>query len=185
MKENLQLVSWKVSLGLATPAMLVDVATQALVEGSDSKNLAILAGEDPSSKSLYVEDLVERFHKGMKEESIPIPTKSNAELSLLVYTLQQIKNRSIDPVEGMYFIDNELDQFVLFPDAEKYVGAKLGLEHCYTWYREYQDYSDGSDIWYYTDLPRDEAALKFKEHIVEEASKALVRIKPMESNQTR
>jgi hypothetical protein len=80
----------------------------------------------------------------------------------------------------MSFIDNELSHLVLFPDAEKFVGAKLGLEHCYTWYREYSDYLDGSDIWYYTSLPRDEAALKFKEHIVDEASKALKRIQSVD-----
>jgi hypothetical protein len=56
------------------------------------------------------------------------------------------------------------------------------LKHCYTWYRELQDYSDGSTLFYHTDLPRDEAAIKFKEHLKEEAAKALEKLKKKSSN---
>lgn len=54
------------------------------------------------------------------------------------------------------------------PDG-KYLGGNLGFEHIFCWLREVWDCRDGSRILYYTDLPRDEAEVKFLIHLKEEA----------------
>jgi hypothetical protein len=52
------------------------------------------------------------------------------------------------------------------PD-EKYLGDSLGLEYLFCWLRELWDCRDGSIILHYTDLPRSEAEVKFKQHLFE------------------
>ena len=58
----------------------------------------------------------------------------------------------------------------------QFLGDGLKIEHCYTWYRELEDAEDGSMLLYYSDLPKKEAISKFREHLIEEAAKALERI---------
>jgi hypothetical protein len=68
MKNALLLLSWKVSLGLATAEMLVDAATNLLVAGSQSKAFALLAGENP--RTAHFDDLLQYFITGLKDEGI-------------------------------------------------------------------------------------------------------------------
>lgn len=54
-------------------------------------------------------------------------------------------------------------------DPQTYQGEELGLEHLYTWYRELQDADDGSTLFYYNELPREQQLTKFEEELVSEA----------------
>jgi hypothetical protein len=55
-------------------------------------------------------------------------------------------------------------------DPKPYLGQELGLEHLYTWYRELQDAEDGSALFYYNELPREQQLAKFEEELVSEAT---------------
>ena len=57
-----------------------------------------------------------------------------------------------------------------------YLGSELGLERMYTWYRELQDWEDGSTLFYYNNLSRSEQRQKFVEELVNEAKKVLIKL---------
>ncbi|HBA83235.1 MAG TPA: hypothetical protein DCZ95_03985 [Verrucomicrobia bacterium] len=63
----------------------------------------------------------------------------------------------------------------------KFQGDALHIENCYCWYRELQDAEDGSMLLYYTDLPKADAVKKFRQHLIEEAGKALRKIRTEQS----
>lgn len=119
-------------------------------------------------------DLSPAFEKAMKELGVNEPTRFEAAQILIKATLKEIVENKIEPDEGASFIywdvHHELTDEI--PDKE-YVGDNLGLEHIFCWLREIWDCRDGSMILYYTDLPRAEAEIKFKEHLTEEAKKWL------------
>ena len=56
-----------------------------------------------------------------------------------------------------------------FPDKD-YLGDNLGLQFVFCWLREIWDCRDGSMILYHTDLSREQAEVKFFEHLRESAS---------------
>ena len=58
------------------------------------------------------------------------------------------------------YIDNEIYKQVAWESElnlskKEYVGKELGIERMYTWYRELQDFDDGSMLLYYNELPKD------------------------------
>ena len=170
---NLQVAAAKMVLGLLSSSDLVDIAVQALVDGSGSLSLGALAGEnDPNwfeASSL--------FERGLRESDIASPSKREATWILLMHYLSLIATGQIDCYAGMMIIDNTIYRNA--PDDFKngqFLGDGLKIEHCYTWYRELEDAEDGSMLLYYSDLPKKEAISKFREHLIEEAAKALERI---------
>ena len=114
------------------------------------------------------------FEKAMQELKIREPTKIEAANTIIHITLERIVANEIAPDEGASFlywdVHHELSEAM--PD-KKYVGDSFGLEYIFCWLREIWDCRDGSMILYHTDLPRAEAEIKFKEHLVEEAEKLL------------
>jgi hypothetical protein len=56
---------------------------------------------------------------------------------------------------------------------KKFVGQEIGLEKMYTWFRELQDFEDGSALFYYNELPRKKQKEKFIEKLVVEAKHLL------------
>lgn len=116
------------------------------------------------------------FEQAMKELGLEEPGKLEAANIIVLKTLEQIVRKNIDPVEGASFLYWEVYDKLTeeYPD-KKYVGDNLGLEHIFCWLREIWDCRDGSMILYHTDLPRDEAEMKFTEHLIEEVEKLLKR----------
>ncbi len=114
------------------------------------------------------------FEQAMHDLQVKEPTRIEAANTIIRLTLQRIIQNKIEPDEGASFLywDVHHELSVEAPDKE-YVGDSLGLEHIFLWLREIWDCRDGSMILYYTDLPRAEAEIKFKEHLVEEAEKIL------------
>jgi hypothetical protein len=155
---------------LASGEELVNAAEAALVEGSDSKRLAMLAGE---TSPIY-SDVEPQFLLYLKEAGIELPTQQEAARILLHDYLADIVESRIDSFKGMARIDKELRQHT---KDKRFMGDSLGIESCYTWYRELQDAEDGSTLFYYYDLPIAEAVEKFKVHLIEEAKKALEKLK--------
>jgi hypothetical protein len=114
------------------------------------------------------------FERAMQELKIKEPTKIDAANTIIYIILKRIVANEISPDEGASFlywdVHHELSE--IMPDKE-YVGDSFGLEHIFCWLREIWDCRDGSMILYHTDLPRAEAEVKFREHLVEEAEKLL------------
>lgn len=173
MNMNLQVAAAKMVLGLLSSRDLVDIAVKALVDGSSSLSLAALAGENDPNWF----EASSQFEHGLRESDITSPSKREAIWILLMHYLSLIATGEIDCYEGMTIIHNTIYRNVPddFEDGQ-YVGDCLRIEHCYTWYRELQDAEDGSMLLYYSDLPEKEAITKFREHLIEEAKKALERI---------
>ena len=110
------------------------------------------------------------FEKLMEELSIPSLTRIEAANIIIKITLTRIVNKEVEPEIGASFIYYEVwDEIQDEYPVVKYVGDSLGLEHIFCWLREIWDCHDGSMILYYSDLPRVQAGIKFKEHLIKEA----------------
>jgi hypothetical protein len=114
------------------------------------------------------------FHKSLSELKITLPSKEQAAKILTKYYLTQINQNTESAFEIMQKIDMEVYQKsdLNNPNA-KFLGEELNIECLYTWYREIQDWKDNGRLLYYSELSRDEQLKKFKQHLVEEAKKAL------------
>src|SRR5688572_1585901 len=119
---NLSVAAAKMVLGLLSSRDLVDIAMQALVDGSDSPSLAVLAGEsDP--KWFEAREL---FEKGLRESGVAFPSERESIWALLTHLLALIASGEIDCYEGMTIIDNSIYRNVPgdFENAQ-YVGECL------------------------------------------------------------
>lgn len=140
-------------------------------EQLESESLVILAGMHEQDNSFELEQY---FRQMLSELGIELPTKMKAANILLNYFVTQIVAEPSRAFELMTQIQNQVYFAIDWPESnsdniKKYVGQELGLEHLYTWYRELQDFNDGSRLFYYNELPRNKQKMKFEENLVEEA----------------
>lgn len=156
------------ALGLVTSEDLPELATEWLCNGLDSQSMRVLAGESAPIMS----DVAPLFEAVLNELSVELPDEGGAVLVVLEVYLRQIVSGAIDPFEGMALIQNHLGGY-FYDTSTKFLGDGIGIERMHTWYRELQDAEDGSTLFYYIDLPREEAVLKFREHLMEEARRRL------------
>jgi len=114
------------------------------------------------------------FESAMKELGLEIPSKVESARLLTKDTVQKMVSGEMDLMEAANFLYWDIHHEITdeLPDGE-YLGTNLGLEHLFCWLREIWDCRDGSIILYHTDLPREEAEVKFLEHLREEAKKWL------------
>lgn len=165
----------KYVLGEYSYSHLPQLALDALVEGYESESLYILAGMSDNDPTY---ERQKYFEKALAEISFTLPNKMESANILLDHYLEQMIKKPSDSFHFMQLIDNKLYTKVFYTekkdiDEDKYVGQEAGLEKLYTWYRELQDLDDGSRLFYYTDLPKEEQEKKFKEQLVYEAQQAL------------
>jgi hypothetical protein len=150
---------------LSTPE-IVELANSWLEEGLYSFHLGeIITNPDPIFK-----EISPLFEKAMADLGIETQTQLESAHSLMSFTLNNIVTGEIAPDIGASYLYWEVHHEITdkYPDKE-FVGDNLGLEHVFCWLREIWDCRDGSMILYHTDLPRDQAEVKFKEHLIEEA----------------
>jgi hypothetical protein len=122
----------------------------------------------------HPEDVGLLFESAMRELDVQEITRVDAAKILIKNTLEGILAGDIDAVYGVSFLywDVHHELYEELPDKE-YVGDSLHLEHLFCWLREIWDCRNGSRLLYYTDIPRDQAELRFKEHLLEESQKWL------------
>jgi hypothetical protein len=119
-------------------------------------------------------ELEQYFNKSLEELGIFLPgILISAKILISHYLEQMIRNQN-EAFKIMVIIDNEIYKQVdweseLSLNKKGYIGEELGLERLYTWYRELQDFNDGSMLLYYNDLPKEKQKNKFEEHLIEEA----------------
>ncbi len=158
-------------LGNRISSQFPDIAISGLEEDLKSESLLILAGMSNNDNCF---ELVQYFNQMLEELGIELPSKLEAANVLISLYLNKMLD---DPGNGfilMTKIKNEIyhanEWTQTNPELKKkFVGEELGLQHLYTWYRELQDFSDGSMLHYYNDLPPQEQKKKFEIHLIEEA----------------
>ncbi len=114
------------------------------------------------------------FECAIRELGIEIPTRIEAAKIVTKDTIQKMISGEIDLMNGANFLYWDIHHEITddLPDGE-YLGSNLGLEFVFCWLREIWDCRDGSMILYHTDLPREQAELKFLDHLKDEAKKWL------------
>lgn len=164
---------------------VVELAHHWLEKDWDCKSidLAALALTVPTSLS----EVGQQFEAALQQMKVPTPSNDESILIVLSIYLCAIIEARISPMTGMAFVDDlffkhygnaseiSCKPLVRHPkrkdgDLQNYLGQELGLEHLYTWYREFQDAEDmDGSTWYYTELPPLEQLEKFDEELVAEA----------------
>jgi hypothetical protein len=165
---------WK--LRLLPPEVIGTLALNWIEQGADmgSPELAVIALNPPSSLSAVGPS----FEAALGEMGVDLPTSDQSVLMTLELYLRAIVEGLMSPMAGMEAI-HELyhdrgDAELRHPnrdgnDSQAYLGEDLGLEYLYTWYRELHDAEDGSTLFYYNDLPREQQLAKFEEELIAEA----------------
>lgn len=155
-------------LGNRTISQHPDIAITAINEQRDSESLVILAGMNEQDNSFELEQY---FQQALSELQIELPTKMEAAKMLINYYLQLMISEPKRAFELMTKSQNDIDHSFDWPmnNTGKYLGEELGLQYLYTWYRELQDFEDGSMLLYFNDLPRTEQKKKFEGRLIEEA----------------
>jgi len=170
MEPELAIAHYK--LGQLSSDMIVNLANTWLDQGIYTYSLnCIFMCDHP-----IMAEVGPLFEEAMRELGLEIPTRIDAVKSLLRDTMQKMVSGEIDLMEGANFI-----AWNIYPEVEEdlpkgeYLGSNLGLEYIFCWLREVWDCRDGSTIFYYTHLPRDQAEIQFLRHIKEECEKWLVK----------
>lgn len=146
-------------------------AQTAIEEGFESESILILAS---MSDRENVFELQQYFDASLRELNISLPSKYLSAQILLIYYLNTMIDNPICAYDFMIKIDNEIMKQVdwaseLAMSKTQYVGQELGLEKIYTWYRELQDFEDGSMLLYYNNLSRNKQKEKLIEELIAEA----------------
>lgn len=153
-------------LGKLSSDSIVALANAWLEGGVYTKSLAELC----TVKSPTITEVGPLFESAMQELGVKDITRAEAGLVLARNTLLCIANGTTDAVEGAEFLYWSVHQELYkdIPDRE-YLGDNLDLEYVFCWLREIWDCRDGSMLLYHTELPRAEAEVKFKQHLIEAA----------------
>lgn len=111
------------------------------------------------------------FVSVMNELGIAAPSIGEAGITIAKFVLTRISDGCPNPLREVEFLYWHVHHELVkeFPDRE-YVGDNLGLEHVFCWLREIWDCRDGSRLLYYSELPRDQAEVKFFAHLQESAA---------------
>ena len=161
-------------IGKLTTDKMIELANSWLEEGLYSFHLAEMITE----QNPVFEETSLIFEKAIADFGIDTQTPLESATALTQFTLQNIVDGNIPPDEGASYLYWDVHHSIVseYPDKQ-YLGDNLGLEYVFCWLREIWDCRDGSMILYHTDLPRDQAEVKFREHLVEEAEKLLEKMK--------
>ncbi len=155
--------------GNRTTSQHPDIALTAMDEELDSESLVILAGMSEKDNSFELEQY---FQQMLLELEIVLPSKIDAAYELLRYYANRIVNEPSEAYQQMInvnSINNAFPQPEPKEGEKRYVGEFFDLQYMFTWFRELQDFKDGSRLFYYNELSLSEQKKKFEEHLVEEA----------------
>lgn len=159
-------------LGNVSRTQFPEIAMSAIEENIQSESIIILAGKTDRDNTFELEQY---FYKALTELQITLPGKLLSAKILIRYYLNKMIENKETAFALMRMIDNNIYKQInweveLGLGKQDYVGKELGLESLYTWYRELQDYKDGSMLLYYNELSKEKQREKFEEHLIEEAT---------------
>ena len=164
MKPNIAILHYK--LGLLSSIDIVQLADSWLSQSIFTDTINFLAMET----NPVMADVGPMLELAIVELWLKVPSKTEAAKALTTHTIKKMVSGEIDLMKGANFLYYDIHHEITdeLPDG-KYLGSNLGLVHVFCWLREVWDCRDGSRILYYTDIPRDEAELKFLAHLKKEA----------------
>lgn len=158
-------------------SQLPQIGLIGLEEDLESESLNILAGMNEKDNSFEIE---EYYKKALAELKFEEPNKLDAGKILLIHYLKRMVLQPNYAFQYMVKIDNEIYKQInwgsIQKEKSKYVGEELGLEKLYTWYREIQDWKEGSRLLYFNELPKEKQKLKFEENLIKEAKELLEKL---------
>jgi len=158
-------------LGNISSTQFPEIALSALEENIESESTIILAGMTERDNTFELE---QNFSKMLSELKIELPVKLLSAKILCRYYLNEIICNRSEAYKFMRKIDNNIYMKINWESElglkkMDYVGQELGLEFMYTWYRELQDFYDGSMLLYHNDLSKAMQLEKFEQHLIDEA----------------
>jgi len=164
-------------LGNRTTSNLPEIALVGVQEGLESESLLILAGMHHNDNQHEIASYFEHVESELNIISFP-PLKCAT--ILLKHYLSELINKPNKSYDLMTRIHCDIYTNLNFDESvannSKYLGDELGLEKMYTWYRELQDWEDGSALLYYNNLSRPKQRLKFIEELISEAEIVLAKL---------
>lgn len=141
MPVDLPLAAARYALGLLETEELRNVATHAVISGSPSQSLALLAGalacEPPA-------DLRDLFVAGLREAGVPVPTPLDAADALKRHYAAEVSARRIAPFDGALLIKTVFDKVEpLLPPCRRFVGDCFGIAELLGHFVAFEDVEDG------------------------------------------
>ncbi|HEV8112128.1 MAG TPA: hypothetical protein VGR31_05080 [Planctomycetota bacterium] len=131
------------ALGKVRSSDLPDLGVQALTEGYDSVDLAVLAGS--TSRSASPRELEELFFGGLRQLDKVIPSRAEAGRVLRDYYASLVATGAMSPRTGGAELVKLIDELGGEFPSQEYVGDGLGLARIYGLYDSYDDVKDGDD----------------------------------------
>ncbi len=158
-------------LGSRTPSQFPDIGLSGISEYPESESLLILAGMNYRDNSF---ELIEYFNQALHEIKMKLPSKLEAANTLISYYLNKL---ILNPENGILLMTKIQDEIYYANDwsylnstvKKQYVGEELGLQHLFTWFREIQDFIDGSQLMYYNNLTPTQQKLNIENNLINEA----------------
>ncbi|YCM43885.1 hypothetical protein V2O64_21485 [Verrucomicrobiaceae bacterium 227] len=154
-------------LGKLNSDAIVDLANAWIDGGTYSDSL----GELCTISGPIMSEVGPLFVSTMKELGRSTPSRREAAEVVIESSLRRISDGCAEPLKEAEFLYWNVHHELVddFPDKD-YLGDNLGLQYVFCWLREIWDCRDGSMILYHTDLPREQAEVKFFEQLRESAS---------------
>jgi hypothetical protein len=131
------------ALGRVLSSDLPDVGEQALREGYDSVDLAVLAGSTSSSES--PRELEEMFIRGIRRVNKVIPSRAEAGRVLTSHYTRLVATGAIAPRAGASEIARLVTDLGDVLPARKYVGDALGVAEIVGLFYAHDDVQHGDD----------------------------------------
>ena len=164
-------------LGNKSTSQLPEIALKGIQEGIESDSLLILAGMNQNDN---LHEINQYFKHAETELNIKeLQPLESANILLEYYLNIMVKNPNqayelMDKIHNNIYTNIKFEEIIT--ENSKYLGSELGLERMYTWYRELQDWEDGSKLFYYNNLSRSKQRFKFVEELVNAAKKVLKKL---------
>ncbi len=131
--------------GNLTASDLPKVEYKGILEGLESESLIILAGMGDKDNSLELEQY---FSLSLKELNLQLPELREAAIQLALYYADEIIDRRLDPIAGVYKILNKcLDTYDFSKENKKYAFDSTGFENIYGLYWNYDELIEADRPW--------------------------------------
>jgi hypothetical protein len=164
-------------LGNKSTSQLPEIALKGIQEGIESDSLLILAGMNGNDNQHEINQYFK--HAEIELNIKEFPPLESANILLKFYLNKMVKNpdeayKLMGKIHNCIYTNFKLEEVIT--ENTKYLGSESDLERMYTWYRELQDWEDGSKLFYYNNLSRPKQRLKFIEELLSEAKKVIAKL---------
>lgn len=129
-------------LGRVRTSELPSAALQALEEGYESVDLAVLAG---SPAERWPSERLALWHRGLEQLGKALPSRAEAGRTLRDYFVTLVASGSLSPRAGAAEIVGLADDLSAVLPSREYVGDGLGVAKLVGLHYDHDDVADGDD----------------------------------------